>query len=69
MLVNFKPNFYKYLYYQIIFTCFFFVNFLCRMAPEVLQPGTGYNFKYVGCVYICNLFARKTCQDLSYKLK
>lgn len=22
-------------------------NFAFRMAPEVLQPGTGYNFKYV----------------------
>jgi hypothetical protein len=30
-----------------IFDIFSFSNFLSRMAPEVLQPGAGYNFKYV----------------------
>jgi len=32
--------------------CFLGSTFLSRMAPEVLQPGTGYNFKYVNlCIY------------------
>jgi hypothetical protein len=30
-----------------VLTPFFSSNFTFRMAPEVLQPGTGYNFKYV----------------------
>jgi serine/threonine protein kinase len=29
------------------FDMFFLFYLVFRMAPEVLQPGTGYNFKYV----------------------
>lgn len=30
-----------------VLTLFLFLILPFRMAPEVLQPGTGYNFKYV----------------------
>jgi len=37
--------------------CFLGSTFLSRMAPEVLQPGTGYNFKYVNLCIFFNLFS------------